>query len=250
MKMKRMTAAFLAALMSVSLCACGDDDPAAEISSVIDKTAEEITSEAEVTDPAETESSEGENEETENSVPAPTGEAAEVQKVVDTYFKALAEKDYDTLLDVTDIELIYYLSEGETGTREDYLTCLKEQVVSEEGDYSGYDISAPKLDEDYVQIYADFFEMMDEMAEGEAAFAENFKIDRVYSVRMKADTNTEIEDSEDDGISVSGTISGSFDVDMPIIHVNGEWKCDPVVSTVMAFYTAFSDMADSFSEAE
>ncbi|MBR3449072.1 MAG: hypothetical protein IKH27_14850 [Oscillospiraceae bacterium] len=269
MMKKRMTAAFLAALMSISLCACGDDDPAAEISSVIDKTAEEVTAEAEENLPEETEAPETENkeaesedadseetdsEEAESGAPADPDELAEVQKVVDTYFKALKEKDYDTLLEVTDVELIYYLSEGKAGTRENYIDCLRERVVTGDTAADNLEVTAPKLSDEYIGQYTEFFEMMDEMSEGETAFTDTFKIDRAYAVRMKASGSAEASAASDetDSINFDINVSGDYniDIDMPVIHVNGEWKCDPAVHMAASLIRAFSSMADSLSESE
>ena len=258
--------------MSVSLCACGNDDPAAEFGSVIEKTAEEVTSEAEETVPeekepepesTETDNKEADSEKTdgektdsgksgsdaaESGAPADPDELAEVQKVVDTYFKALKEQDYDTLLDVTDVELIYYLSEGKTGTREDYITCLKEQVVTGDTSAVNLEITAPKPADDYIKQYTEFFGMMDEMSESETAFNDTFKIDRVYAVRMKASGSADASAASDEtdsfnfDISVSGDYS--FDIDMPVIHINGEWKCDPAVYMAASLISAFSSMAE------
>ena len=265
MTKKRLTAAFLAALMSVSLCACGNDDPAAEFGSVIEKTAEEVTSEAEETVPeetepetesTETENKEADSEETgseesgsdaaESGAPADPDELAEVQKVVDTYFKALKEKDYNTL--------IYYLSEGKTGTRENYIDCLRERVVNGDTAADNLEVTAPKPADEYIAQYEEFFGMMDEMSEGETAFNDTFKIDRAYAVRMKASGSADASAASDEtdsfnfDISVSGDYS--FDIDMPVIHINGEWKCDPAVYMAASLISAFSSMADSLSEAE
>ncbi len=273
MTKKRLTAAFLAALMSVSLCACGNDDPAAEIGSVIEKTAEEVTSEAEETVPeetepetesTETENKEADSEETgseesgsdaaESGAPAVTGEQAEVQKIVDTYFKALKEKDYDTLLDVTDIELIYYLSEGKTGTRENYIDCLRERVVNGDTAADNLEVTAPKPADEYIAQYEEFFGMMDEMSEGETAFNDTFKIDHAYAVRMKASGSADASAASDetDSFNFDISVSGDYNIDivMPVIHINGEWKCDPAVYMAASLISAFSSMADSLSEAE
>lgn len=253
--------------MSVSLCACGIDDPAAETGSVTEKTAEADTSEAEAAVPEETdpepessetdpgpETTEEEKKEADSGAPADAAELDEVQKVVDTYFKALKEKDYDTLLDVTDVELIYYLTNGASGTREDYITCLKEQVVTGDTSADNLEITAPKLADAYIKQYTDFFEMMDEMSEGETAFTDTFQIDRVYAVRMKASGTADASAASDetDSINFNISVNGDYniDIDMPVIHINGEWKCDPAVSMAMSLITAFSSMADSLSESE
>lgn len=173
---------------------------------------------------------------------------------MDTYFKALKEKGYDTLLDVTDVELIYYLTNGASGTREDYITCLKEQVVTGDTSADNLEITAPKLADAYIKQYTDFFEMMDEMSEGETAFTDTFQIDRVYAVRMKASGTADASAASDetDSINFNISVNGDYniDIDMPVIHINGEWKCDPAVSMAMSLITAFSSMADSLSESE
>ena len=157
---------------------------------------------------------------------ADPAELAAVQQVVDKYAKALTEKDYETLVDITDIDLLYLISEGETADRAQYLTYMKDNVFMEEADYSGYEFSAPYLEDGYVEEYENFFKMMEEESEGALSITDKFKIDRVYAVRMK---------------------QAGIDMDMPIIHVNGEWKCDPNLSMVMAFYGMAESMADSFS---
>ena len=271
MTKNKLTAAILAALMSVSLCACGADDPAADTGSskeyvTADTAAAEEQAESAADEAApETEPSsadgagtgdagESVSEMSVSASPADSSEAAEVQKVVDTYFKALREKDYDTLLDVTDVELIYYLTNGELGTREDYITCLKEQVVTGDSSAGDLEITVPELQDGYIKQYTDFFEQMDELSEGETAFADTFKIDRVYAVRMKASGNTDMSAASDESGSINFDISvnGNYniDIDMPIIHVNGEWKCDPAVSMAMSLINMFSNMADSLSAAE
>lgn len=270
MNNNKLTAAILAALMSVSLCACGTDDPAADTGSkeyvTADTAAAEEQAESE-TDAAAPETDlssadgagagdaeESVSEVSESAASADASELAEVQKVVDTYFKALEEKDYDTLLDVTDVELIYYLTNGELGTREDYITCLKEQVVTGDSSAGDLEITAPELQDGYIKQYTDFFEQMDELSEGETAFADTFKIDRVYAVRMKAAGSTDMSAASDESDSINFDISlngdYSIDIDMPIIHVNGEWKCDPAVSMAMSLINMFSNMADSLSAAE
>ena len=120
--------------------------------------------------------------------------------------------------------------------------------------YADWEITSAEPASAYVKEYSDFFALMDDMAEGEAAFAENFEIDGAYAVRMKTAGSTDVSTSSDetDSINFDFNISGNYDIDMdmPIIHINGQWKCDPVVSMAMSLYNMFSDMADSLSEAE
>ena len=233
MMKKRITAAVLAMMMSVSLCACGGSDDPAEsggAGGVTTAAGEDTSSEPTETEAA-SEASEAEDEGSGNadsSEPADGDELAAVQQVVDKYEKALAAKDYDTLVDVMDIELLYFLSEGKTGDREAYKTYIKENVVDEGTDYSGYEFSEVYSEEGYVAEYEEFFKMMEEESEEDISVTDNFKIDRAYAFKMKAP---------------------GINIEIPVIHINDEWKCDPDVSMMMSFYNMFSDIADDTSSA-
>lgn len=264
---KRLTAVFLAALMSIPLCACGDSESVAENSDIAEQSTlvgEEASSEpteaesaAETSAESDSESGNAESaspENEESTVPVDEDELAEVQQVADKYFKAVAEQDYDTLLEVTDVELIYYLSTGETGDRDQYIECLKD-IVSDGNSYQNCDISSVyKEDDRLIEQYEDFFKIMDEATDTDSSISEQFTIDNIYAVRLKDSGSKDISNSSDDSDGVSVDISGSFDydvdIDMPIIHINGEWKCDPGISMMIALYNAFSGMADSLSSAE
>lgn len=263
--MKKMTAALLALMMTASLCACGTDDPAAE-----ETGSKAASSEAETTAPAETAAPEettapaagelsAEESESESAEPVAYGEKpaagdelATVQYLADTYFKALENKDYETLIEVTDVDLMSYITTGEMPDHETQLA-FAEELCSSAMHGAGVEISKPEKESEYAKQYNDFFKMMDEKSEGELTIAEKFKVEDAYAVRLKTSSAGDIATSSDDTDGISIDVSGSFDInmdiDMPIIKVNGEWKCDPQLSVLMSFYNAFSDMADDMSDA-
>ena len=221
MMRKRLAAALFALVAATSLCSCGSDEPAAS-----EKSSEnDITSVSEtdaVTEPEELEADSADNKQ---DKPAEGDEAAEIQQLLDTYLKAMDEKDYDTVADVTDVELMYFMEHEETGTREQYVEYLKEQF-GENDAYAGVTFGAPEEANEHAGIYNDFFRMMDEESEGKLHLAENFDVDGLYSCRMDAT-----------GISM----------DFYVIRINGEWKCDPTVGTAIDMYNTFSDMSDDLS---
>ena len=70
-------------------------------------------------------------------------------------------------------------------------------------------------------------------------------------MRMKAGGSVDTSNSTDEsGINIDFNVSGDFNIEMdiPILHINGAWKVDPAVGTVMSFYQMFSDMSDSLGD--
>lgn len=264
MNTKRLTAAFLALMMTASLCACGDD-PAAEkpvsdpveVADSVSADSAETAAESETPTETQAETSDsGESADTEKqgAAPANEDELAEVQRVADAYFKAMEENDYETLLDVYDIELDYYLENGEMGDREKYLQYLKENVNGENGSSiqdGNTTFGDPVCANEEVESYNEFFRMLDEQSKGKTALAENFKVDGVYNMRMKSGGSVDTSNSTDEsGINFDFNVSGdfNFEMDIPILHINGAWKVDPSIGTIMSFYQMFSDMSDSLGE--
>ena len=227
MMRKKLAAALVALIAATSLCSCGTDEPAAtEKSSTNDITS--VSENDEVTEPeVSSEESEAESAENKQDKPAEGDEAAEIQQLVDAYFKALDEKDYDTIADVADVDLMYFMEHEETGTREQYVEFLKEQAEELEV-YSEFKIGAPEEANDHAGMYNDFFRMMDEECEGELHLADTFDVDGLYTCRMNAP-----------GISM----------DFYVIRINGEWKCDPTVGTMIDMYSIVSDMSENISGA-
>ena len=264
MNTKRLTSALLALMMTASLCACGDD-PAAEkpvsdpveVADSVSVDSAETAAESETPTETQAETSDSdESADTEKQGAAPVNEdeLAEVQRVADAYFKAMEENDYEALLDVYDVEMLYYLQNGEMGDREKYLQYLKE-TVNEVNDSSVYDgnttFGDPVCANEEAESYNEFFRVFDYHSEGKTALAENFKVDGVYNVRMKAGGSVDTSNSTDEsGINFDFNVSGDFNIEMdiPILHINGAWKVDPAIGTIMSFYQMFSDMSDSLGD--
>ena len=249
---KRLTAALLALMMTASLCACGDDPVAEKNVSDSDLTEVSVESDA-ASEATETEKAESESDETENNeaAPADNQELAEVQRVAEKYFKAAEEKDYETLADVFNVEFYYYMNNGEMGDRDKYIEYLK-TMSDEDLGVSGADadttISDPVCANDHAEEYNNFFRTVDEQGNGESALAENFKVDGVYTMRMKSSGSTEsATQTEVSGISMDISVDGNYnlDVDIPILHINGEWKVDPGIDMMIGIYQMFAGMAES-----
>ena len=263
MNTKRLTSALLALMMTASLCACGDD-PAAEkpVSDPVEVadsvSADSAETAAESETPTETQaetsdSDESADTEKQGAAPVNEDELAEVQRVADTYFKAMEENDYEALLDVYDVEMLYYLENGEMGDREKYLQYLKENANGENGSpvHDGNTtFGDPVCANEEAESYNEFFRMLD-VQTGETALAENFKVDGVYNMRMKSGGSVDTSNSTDEsGINIDLNVSGDFNIEMdiPILHINGAWKVDPAIGTIMSFYQMFSDMSDSLGD--
>lgn len=258
MNTKRLTAALLAWMMTASLCACGDDpaaekpvsDPVEVADSVSADSAETAAeSETPTENQAETsDSDESADTEKQGAAPVNEDELAEVQRVADAYFKAMEENDYEALLDVYDVEMLYHLQNGEMGDREKYLKYLKE-TVNEVNDSSLYDgnttFGDPICANEEAESYNEFFRVFDYHSEGKTALAENFKVDGVYNVRMKAGGSVDTSNSTDEsGINIDFNVSGDFNIEMdiPILHINGAWKVDPAIGKLKSFYQMITDM--------
>ena len=257
--MKKTIAALLALMMTASLCACGSDDDPAETGSKELSAASESDAPAETTAPADSGSSADEGTSdaagqlSYGEKPSASDELATVQYLADTYFKAIKNKDYDTLVDITDAELMCYISDGEMPDRDAQIEYVK-SLCSDGG--TDYTVSKPEKESGYAEEYNEFFKTLDEQQGSK--IADKFKVEDAYSVRLKAGAAGDIESSgisaESEGVDLDVAFSGSYDInidiDMPIIKLNGEWKCDPQLSMMMSFYTAFSSMGDGDSASE
>ena len=266
---KALTASVLALMMTASLCACGSDDiPAksqtADTAAVTETTVTETTTTTtELTTTAETTAEEttkekSSTEKTEKSgettaskksgkadygqKPSANDEYATVKYLADTYFKAIENHDYEKLTEIVDVELMYYLENGETGSHKDHLDAVKALCTS--SGQSSMEVGKPEKESSAAAEYNDFFKKMDEQAGSGSDIAKKFKVEDAYSVRIKTSTKGEVgtgigsEDS-DINVNISGSFDINLDIDLPIIKINGEWKCDPAVSMMMAVMDIF-----------
>ena len=259
MNTRRLTAALLALMMTASLCGCGDD-PVAEERVSEDVAVMTVTTAAE-TEAAETESSAAETAaaETESAATEITGEApasenelAEVQRVADIFIKASEDHDYEAMLDVYDVALLYYLENGELGSREQYLEFLKknEEIREETSEIPlsvETEYGAPVCANDEAESYNEFFRKVDDISRGETALAELFKVDGVYELPLRVNGTNDVAGSADDsGIKADFSFTGSMNLEVPvaILRVNGEWKVDPAIGITKGLYDVFMQLGD------
>ena len=240
---KTLTASLLALMMTASLCACGTDDDTAKAQP--DTAASSAATTITTTAAAETTAQTAAESKSADYMQKPSAddEAATVQYLADTYFKAVEKKDYETLADIVAVDLMCYVEDGDTGDRNAHLEAVK-SLCSSSDQTAAMEIGKPQKESGYVSEYNKFFKMMDEES-GESELAKKFKVEDAYTVNYKTggkgdfDTKT---DKTDSGISVdiSGSYDVNMDIDMPIIKINGEWKCEPSVHMIMALMNAFS----------
>ncbi len=254
MKKTKMLAGVLA--LSMIFAGCGKADNETKESSVEETTAAETTeaetteeaTEAETTTEAE-EIGEGKPEEEE---PASEEELQEVKDVIAAYETALKAKDYDTMVDLTDVDLLQYISTGKEGTKEELVALLKGETGDEnamvvEPDYSNTVFGEPRCYNSQAKQFNDFLSsdamaFFAEEGEGASDTAEKFTIDGLYAFSMSSETSVETEVSSDAEISLNA--SGSIDMDMYVVHINGEWKVDSGFIMVAGMYQALSSMAE------
>lgn len=223
MKKLNLTAAVLALMMTASLCACGDKDSSAAANTTAATASsaagtEKTDAETKTTPSAES----GTKAAADNSYgekPPASDELATVQYIADTYFKALDNKDFETLTDVMATELMCCVANGKAGDRAEQVAYVKESFGSIAAD-PGRTVTKPEKEPRYPAAYNDFFKTVDKQNGGSAKLADQFKVEDAYTVIYK---------------------STGITMDIPIIRINGEWKIDPEVSLLMSFY----DIADS-----
>lgn len=257
MKKTKMLAGVLA--LSMIFAGCGKADNETKESSVEETTAAETTeaetteeaTEAETTTEAE-EIGEGEPEEEE---PASEEELQEVKDIIAAYETALKADDYETMVDLTDVDLLQYIATGKEGTKEELVALLKgetgdENTIVVKQDYSNTVFGEPRCYNSQAKMFNDFLAsdaiaFFAEEGEGVTDAADKFTIDGLYAFSMSsetsAETSSEIEDGEG---SMSFSSNGSFDMDMYVVHINGEWKVDSGFIMVAGMYQAFSGMAE------
>ena len=268
MKKTRLIAGLLALMTVCSLCACGNDassENAAE-SAVQESAAETTAPAAEESEDSDSDADEAaeDTESTANAViqssadyepeaPASDEELAEVKQVLDSFFKANAAKDYDTLAKVYDVDLLYFMDNGKTGDAakyKEYLQDAAHQGMLTMADPNVYQIDEPLCYNSHAGEYNDFLTTLNDYQE-EADLTEHFKIDGLYSARMRtsAQDTQNFANDENDDVDVSGTVSSDINIDTEILifRINGDWKCDLEVSMAKAFYSMFSGMGDDSS---
>lgn len=267
---KTLTASLMALMMTASLCACGsDDDPAksvpADTVSVTEQTTTETTTTTEqtTTEKTTTKKTTAEKSTTAKTTtarteksgktttakkkdsaeygkkPSANDELATVQYLADTYLKAIEKRDYEKLTEIVDVELMYYLANGKTGTHKEYLNEVRSSCSSSGTGES--EIGKPKKDPDTAKLFNSYLQKMDQNNGGQSNLAKTFKVESAYSVSIKTKTTSTSADAEVNGkkVKVNGSFSSTSTHEMPIIKINGEWKCDAGALMMMALMDEF-----------
>ncbi len=241
---RKMTAALLELMMCASLCACGDSTPPDDAANGQSSVSEQDTApESKAESDAEEAESAADGEAESGETPADADEPAEVQKVADAYFKAIADGDFETLAQVCDVELMYYIDQNEPGSHEDHVAYL-EREFGDKDYYKDAEIGKVVCANSHASEYTDFFKLLDEEDNSGFSLGDKFTVDGMYTVRIKDTAETDVS-SDDGDVSVSISGSGTSDMDMAIIHINGEWRADPSVGLAMTLYQIFTGMADA-----
>ena len=242
MNKRKLIAGLLALTMTASLCGCGTTKTEPETAP------ESVTEESSAAETEESAADSAEQDSAEQESAAVDPELTEIQKIVDAFFKANDEQDYDTLAKIYDADLLYYLENQKMGTEEEVLQYLKDnstEAVPIAGQSSSFEISEPECQNEQAEEFNKFFEEIDKQSGSE--LAKNFKVDGVYIINMKTKGSASTEDS-DTGVDADL----NFDLDLPlaVLHINGEWKCDMAVNLTMSMYNAFSQMGEGFEPFE
>ncbi len=263
MKKTKMLAGILALSMIFAGCGKTDDEnkdsstEATTVATTEAETTEEATTEAETT----TEAEELGEEDPEEEEPASEEELQEVKALIAAYETALKADDYETMVDLTDVELLQYITKGTEGTKEELTALLKgetgdENTIVVKQDYSNTVFGEPHCYNSQAKMFNDFLAsdaiaFFAEEGEGVTDAADKYTIDGLYSFSMSSDTTANAETSsetEDGEGSMSFSSNGSFDIDMYAVRINGEWKIDSGFIMVAGMYQAFSGMADEDAE--
>ncbi|MBR5405634.1 MAG: hypothetical protein K6E36_09970 [Oscillospiraceae bacterium] len=252
--MKRtLTAALLAMMMTASLCACGTDtDSAASkpAGTSVSSTASASASDGKTTAAAES-GTKAAADRSYGEKPSADDELATVKYLADTYFKAAKQNDYETLADIVAVDLLCCVSDGEAGDRDAQIEAVKQLCTTSDAD-GEKEVSDPQKETSAAEDYNKFFEVLDQESGGLTQFAKTFKVEDVYTVRVKtnSDVSTKVN-TNSSGLDLTVDLSGTFsaDVDLPIIKINGEWKVEPMVNLLMMFYDLASDLSDTVSAA-
>jgi len=255
MKNKKTLAGILAFSMMLAVVGCGEKEEIKNNSAAEVTTAETAAEEPEVTEEqtAADESADLDidlsgsdfdfnmNEDApEEEEPASAEELAEVQELLKKYEKAVNENDYETIADITDIDLIYAISEGEEKDRDTIVSILKGETDSEDivipTTNLGTSFGEPRCYNSAAKTYNDFLSDpgIAEMSDASSKYT----IDGLYLFNM---TSSSTADSDENSAGISGNFN--FNMDMYIMRINGEWKVDCGYGMMVDLAKMFGDMS-------
>jgi len=183
-------------------------------------------------------------EEPEEETPASEEELKAVQELVNKYAEAAKINDYETLVTLTNIDMLHYISTGnDSPSNEDLVKALKgelddtdEASLISEPDYSGMSFGEPRCYNSRASIYNDFLASDSIKAFSKADAASKYKIDGLYSFKMSGSSDTQNEEN-------AFGFSSNIDMDVHVFRINGEWKVDTGYGMMVDIFNAFSSMS-------
>lgn len=171
--------------------------------------------------------------------PASPEEFEEVTALYEKYKKAVNDKDYETLVDITDIDLICVISEGEEKDRDTYISMLKgendDTAVTVPSANSEAAFGELRCCNSEAKSYNDF--LSDPVMLENCDASEKYKIDGMYVFRMASSTTVDPDDNNSD-------VDGDFNlnIDMYIFRINGKWKVDCGYGMLVDFIKIFGNI--------
>ena len=173
------------------------------------------------------------NDGAEPEEPASAEEQKAVEDVVKLFAKATLENDYDTLVDISDLDVVYRVCYDEELTKEEQRALLTHEdadsdVTVAQVPYIDVQVSKPVCYHSLAKQYNDALTTIAQMdAEDPNAVTVPYQIDGVYQFTTKLITDSASTENSENGISTSVSIgSGSSTVDYYVFRINGEWKVD------------------------
>lgn len=245
---KKLTATLLALTMAGSLCGCGNFEQ--NVKQFISDTYSSLEDAGVL--PNSSESSEGKK--AKNSAKAGTEEALEeVQQIMRQFNEAMKKNDSKALIDLINVEMLYYMEYGKTGTSSEYRNYFDSKVMSEQESQLGvlndcYDLfetQTPVYSLEKELEYNEALVKMDELSHGESQLSSNFYIDGVYLYRIEASTDGSVEAGDAAGSGLQFDLDetgGSVGMDIAVVRINGEWKIDFVLPTMQSILNMFGDI--------
>lgn len=254
--MKRLIAILTIFAMLSGLAACGTTEESGAGTNIPTEAAtnavEETTAEPEAETEEDTTGASDEEETKDAPAEGEDAELAEVQAVLDGYFKAAEEQDIENLIKYHDFNFIHYLSEGVYLTDEQLLEkvgSLEELGGEQPASYGTMTVSDVECHDEMISAFQDFlssdFWNDEEGENGEKLHpADYFTIDGVYTCTVNSTGTAEFEVETQEGVTVSGSASTDFNVttEYAILRINGEWKVDITMSMMMMFANMIESM--------
>lgn len=253
MKNKKLMAGILSVSMMLAVVGCGEKEETkkdSDTSSVAEvTTAENVAEEpaaADGDDDFDIELSGSDfdfdmnDNDLEEEEPASPEELAEVQELLKKYEKALNDNDYETIADITDLNLLYEVSEGEEKDRDTIISILKGETDSEDvfvpTTNLGTSFGEPRCYNSAAKVYNDF--LSDPSITAMNDVSSKYTIDGLYMYNMSSSSTT---DPDENNTGISGDFN--FNMDMYILRINGEWKIDCGYGMMVDFANMFSNMS-------